>query len=134
MKLEDGEGIGPSYAAKLTEHGVDTTEHLLEQGGTSAGRDALAEKSGISGKLLLEWVNHADLCRIDGVGGEYADLLEAAGVDTVVELATRNAANLAATLEQVNEEKKLVRRVPAESEVARWVEQAKGLPRAVHHG
>lgn len=133
MKLEEVEGIGPSYAAKLAEHGLSTTEHLLEQGGTATGREALAEKSGISHTLLLEWVNHADLCRIDGVGGEYADLLEAAGVDTVVELATRNATNLAAVLEKTNEEKKLVRRVPTESEVARWVEQAKGLPRAVHH-
>jgi predicted flap endonuclease-1-like 5' DNA nuclease len=133
MKLEEIEGIGPSYAAKLAEHGLTTTDHLLEQGATSAGRDALAEKSGISGKLLLEWVNHADLCRIDGVAGEYADLLEAAGVDSIVELATRNATNLAASLEKVNEEKKLVRRVPNESEVERWVEQAKGLPRAVHY-
>lgn len=133
MKLEEIEGIGPTYAAKLAEHGLDTTEQLLEHGGTPTGRDTLAEKSGISHKLILEWVNHADLCRIDGVGGEYADLLEAAGVDTVVELATRNVANLTAALEKTNEEKKLVRRVPSESEVARWVEQAKGLPRAVHH-
>lgn len=133
MRLEEIEGIGPSYAAKLAEHGLQTTDHLLEQGGTAAGREALAAKSGISGKLLLEWVNHADLCRIDGVGGEYADLLEAAGVDTIVELGTRDASNLAATLARVNEEKKLVRRAPTESEVARWVEQAKGLPRAVHH-
>jgi hypothetical protein len=117
----------------LAEHGLSTTDHLLEQGGTAAGREQLATKSGISGKLLLEWVNHADLCRIDGVAGEYADLLEAAGVDSVVELAARNATNLAATLEKVNEEKKLVRRVPTEAEVGRWVEQAKGLPRAVHH-
>lgn len=119
MKLEEIEGIGPSYAAKLAEHGLQTTDHLLEQGATAAGREALAAKSGISGKLLLEWVNHADLCRIDGVGGEYADLLEAAGVDTVVELGTRNASNLAATLARVNEEKKLVRRAPTETEVAR---------------
>ena len=133
MKLDEVEGIGPSYAAKLSEHGLTTTEHLLEHGGSAAGRDALAEKSGISGKLILEWVNHADLCRIDGVGGEYADLLEAAGVDTVVELAARNPESLAETLQRVNEEKKLVRRAPTASEVTRWVEQAKGLPRAVHH-
>ena len=78
-------------------------------------------------------MNHADLCRLDGVAGEYADLLEAAGVDSIPELGQRNAANLAASLEQTNETKKLVRRVPSESEVARWIEQAKGLPKAVHH-
>lgn len=133
MNLEEIEGIGPSYAAQLAEHGLSTTDHLLEQGGTPEGREALAEKSGISHKLLLEWVNHADLCRIKGVGGEFADLLEAAGVDSVVELGTRNATNLAGTLEKTNEEKKLVRRVPSESEVAGWIEQAKALPRAVHH-
>ena len=133
MKLEEIEGIGPTYAAKLAEDGLSTTDHLLEHGGTAAGRAGLAERSGISDKLILEWVNHADLCRIDGVGGEYADLLEAAGVDTVVELGQRNAANLAAALEQTNQEKKLVRRVPTEAEVTRWVDEAKGLPRAVHH-
>jgi predicted flap endonuclease-1-like 5' DNA nuclease len=133
VKLEEIEGIGPTYAAKLAEHGLSTTEHLLEHGGTAAGRTSLADRSGVSGKLILEWVNHADLCRVDGVAGEYADLLEAAGVDTVVELGQRNAANLATALERTNEEKKLVRRVPTEAEVMRWVEEAKGLPRAVHH-
>ncbi len=114
-------------------HGLTTTDHLLEQGGSKAGRESLAEKSGISEKLLLEWVNHADLCRLDGVAGEYADLLEAAGVDSIPELAQRNAVNLSAALEHTNETKQLVRRVPSESEVTRWIEQAKGLPQAVHH-
>ena len=97
MKIEDVEGIGPTFAAKLIEAGVSTTDALLDRGGTSAGRDRLSEATGISEKLLLEWVNHSDLMRIDGVGSEYADLLEAAGVDSCAELAQRNAANLAVT-------------------------------------
>ena len=133
MELHEIEGIGPTYAATLQSHGLTTTDHLLEHGGSKAGREALAAKSGIGENLLLEWVNHADLCRLDGVAGEYADLLEAAGVDSVPELAERNAANLTVALEHTNDTKHLVRRVPAESEVIRWIEQAKGLPRAVRH-
>jgi predicted flap endonuclease-1-like 5' DNA nuclease len=133
MQLHEIEGIGPTYAATLETHGVTTTDHLLEHGGTKEGREGLATKSGISEKLLLEWVNHADLCRLDGVAGEYADLLEAAGVDSIPELAQRVPANLTAALEKTNDAKHLVRRVPSESEVTRWIEQAKGLPRAVHH-
>ena len=133
MKLEEIEGIGPTYAAKLAEHGLQTTDHLLEHGGTAAGREGLAAKSGISHALLLEWVNHADLCRIDGVGGEYADLLEAAGVDSVRELAQRNVSNLAEALARTNDDKQLVRRVPSEDEVGRWIEQARGLPAAAFH-
>jgi predicted flap endonuclease-1-like 5' DNA nuclease len=133
MKLLDIEGIGPTHAATLEGQGLTTAAHLLEQGGTAAGRQALAEKVGISEQRLLEWVNHADLCRIDGVGSEYADLLEAAGVDSIPELAQRNSSNLAAMLATVNESKRLVRRVPNEAEVARWVAEAKTIPRAVHH-
>lgn len=133
MKLDEIEGIGPGYAAKLAAHNLTTTEQLLKVAGSPSERAALAEKSGISPKLILEWVNHADLCRIHGVGGEFADLLEAAGVDSARELAQRNVANLTETLRKVNEEKKLVRRVPAESEVMDWIEQAKSLPTAVRH-
>ena len=133
MDLVDIEGIGSTYAATLEGHGLTTAEHLLDEGATPAGRAALAEKSGISPKLLLEWVNHADLCRINGVGSEYADLLEEAGVDTVPELAQRNAANLHGALEAANEQKKLVRRLPAESVVAGWIEEAKTLPRLVQY-
>ncbi len=133
MELHEIEGIGPTYAATLQSHGLTTTDHLLEHGASKAGREELAEKSGISENLLLEWVNHADLCRLDGVAGEYADLLEAAGVDSVPELSQRNAANLTVALEHTNDTKHLVRRVPSESEVTRWIEQAKGLPQAVHH-
>jgi predicted flap endonuclease-1-like 5' DNA nuclease len=132
-KLDEIEGIGPSYAQSLQNAGIDTIEELLETGGTPAGRDGIADKSGLSPKLILEWVNHADLMRIKGVGSEYADLLEAAGVDSVPELAQRNAANLAATLGDVNEAKNLVRRVPTEAEVTTWVAEAKTLPKAVHH-
>ena len=125
------EGIGPAYAEKLRKAGITTTEALLDKGASPDGRKALAEGTGISGKLILEWVNNADLFRVKGVGEEYADLLEEAGVDTVPELAQRNAANLFAKLKEVNEAKKLVRQLPTEAKVSDWVEQAKALPRVV---
>lgn len=128
-QIADIEGIGATYAQTLAEKGITTTEALLEKCATPAGRKALAEETGISGKLILKWANRADLARIKGIGSEYADLLEAAGVDTVPELARRNAANLYTALQAVNEEKKLVRRPPAENQVADWIEQAKALPR-----
>lgn len=131
--LSDIEGIGPAYAAKLREAGLDTTDELLAAGGTPDGRASIAEKTGIGASLILEWVNHADLYRLKGVGSEYADLLEAAGVDSVVELAQRNAESLTAKLGEVNEQKRLVRSVPSEPQVASWIEEAKGLERAVHH-
>ncbi|MCA0361592.1 MAG: DUF4332 domain-containing protein [Armatimonadetes bacterium] len=131
--IEDIEGIGPAYAEKLREAGVKTEEALLEQGASKKGREGLAEATGISEKLILGWVNRADLSRIKGIGSEYADLLEAAGVDTVPELATRNAANLTAKMAEVNEAKNLVRTLPTEAKVADWVEQAKGLDRVVTH-
>ena len=132
-KLDEIEGIGPSYASVLQNAGIDTVEELLETGGAPAGRDTIAEKSGLSAKLILEWVNHADLMRIKGVGSEYADLLEAAGVDSVPELAQRNAASLTEKLEAANEAKNLVRRVPNEAAVTAWIAEAKTLPKAVHH-
>jgi predicted flap endonuclease-1-like 5' DNA nuclease len=131
--IVDIEGIGPVYGEKLTAAGVSTVEKLLEVAATPAGRADLAGQTGISADLILRWVNHADLRRIDGVGSEYSDLLEAAGVDSVVELAQRNPANLATALATTNEQRKLVRALPADDEVARWVSQAKGLDRAVHH-
>ena len=132
-KLLDIEGIGPVYAEKLTGAGVKSIEGLLELGATPKGREELAEKSGISKDLILEWVNHADLFRIKGVAEEYSDLLEEAGVDTVVELANRRPDNLHSKMLEVNEEKKLVRRPPSLKEVEKWVAQAKKLPRAVHY-
>lgn len=127
----DIEGVGEAQATKLKAAGVSTTEALLEQGATPKGRDGIAESTGISGKLILKWVNHADLFRIKGVAGEYAELLEAAGVDTVAELAQRNAANLAKALEERNSARKIVRRVPTESQVEGWIREAKTLPRKV---
>jgi len=132
-KLTKVEGIGEIYAQKLKDAGVATTEALLNKGATPQGRKALADEAGISGKLILEWVNHVDLFRIKGVSEEYADLLEEAGVDTVPELAQRNAANLHAKLVEVNEAKKLVRKLPAQSQVGSWIEQAKALPRTISY-
>lgn len=132
-KLLDVEGIGPVYAQKLKAAGVASTKDLLEQGATPKGRKSLAEKAGISDALILTWVNHVDLFRIKGVGEEYADLLEMAGVDTVVELAQRNAENLFEKLGPVNQQKRLVRRLPTLAQVKGWVEQAKKLPRAVSY-
>jgi predicted flap endonuclease-1-like 5' DNA nuclease len=132
-KLVDIEGIGPAYSEALKNAGIDTIEELLEVGGVRSGRDTIADKSGLSPKLILEWVNHGDLMRIKGVGSEYADLLEAAGIDSVAELAQRNAENLAEKLGAVNEAKNLVRRIPTEAEVTGWIAEAKTLPKAVHH-
>jgi predicted flap endonuclease-1-like 5' DNA nuclease len=133
MNIIEVEGIGPAYAAKLETVGVKTTDDLLEKGATRKGRGELETASGISGTLILKWVNHVDLMRIKGVGSEYSDLLEAAGVDTVPELAQRNAANLVAKLTEVNEAKKLVRRVPTEHEVADWVAQAHAMGRVIEY-
>ena len=132
-KIVDIEGVGPTYAKKLVEAGVDTTDELLEVAGTKDGRKMLAVKTGISEKNILEWVNLSDLMRIKGVGEEYSDLLEEAGVDTVVELARRNPDNLCAKIIEINEEKKLVRRPPTLESIKSWVEQAKQLPRKVDY-
>ena len=130
-RIIDIEGIGPVYAEKLAAAGITTTEALLEAGASPKGREALEEETGIGHKLILEWVNLADLFRIKGVGEEYSDLLEEAGVDTVPELAQRNPENLYAKLQEVNAAKELVRRLPAQSQVANWIEQAKSLDRVV---
>ncbi|NIX14394.1 MAG: DUF4332 domain-containing protein [Candidatus Dadabacteria bacterium] len=132
-KITEVEGIGPTYGGKLADAGIATQEKLLEEGGTKKSRKEIAGNTGISEKLILEWVNQADLARIKGVGSEYADLLEATGVDTVPELAQRNAANLHKKMEEVNARKKLVRAIPSEGQVEDWVSQAKSLPRAVHY-
>lgn len=132
-KLSDIEGIGEVYASKLEAAGVTSLENLLEKCAQKAGRKDVAEASGLSEKQILNWANRADLARVKGVSTQYADLLEFAGVDTVPELAQRNAENLAAKMAEVNEEKKLVRQVPSASQVADWVAQAKELPRAIHY-
>jgi predicted flap endonuclease-1-like 5' DNA nuclease len=133
MKLVNIEGIGEVYAGKLKAAGVGSADALLKAGAAAKGRQELAEKSGISETLILEWVNHTDLFRIKGVGEEYADLLEEAGVDSVPELAHRRADHLLQKMTEVNAEKKLVRRLPVLSQVVSWVEQAKKLPRLVTH-
>ena len=133
MKLVDIEGIGPAYAAKLSKAGIRSLEALLKKGATPAGRKEVARMSGIGDANILEWVNLADLFRIKGVGGEYSDLLEEAGVDTVVELAKRSGANLFKKMEQVNAEKKLVRKMPTAAQVEGWIQQAKKLPRAIKY-
>ena len=130
-KIIDIEGIGKIYTQKLADAGFTTVEALLKAGASPKGRQALAEETGISGKLILEWVNLADLFRIKGVGEEYSDLLEEAGVDTVPELAQRNAANLYTKLVETNAAKELVRRLPTQSQVADWIQQAKAMPRVV---
>lgn len=129
--IVDVEGIGKTFAAKLQKAGIGTTDALLEQGASPKGRKLIAEKTGIPEKSILEWVNHVDLYRIKGVGSEYSDLLEEAGVDTVVELATRKPENLHKAILEANQKKDLVRKLPALSQVTEWVDQAKKLPRVV---
>lgn len=127
-KIIDVEGIGPVYAEKLAAAGIKTTEQYLEKCAKPAGRKALAEETEISPKLILKWANHSDLFRINGIAGQFAELLEAAGVDTVKELKHRVPANLHAKLVEVNEQKNLCNRVPSASEIEKMVEQAKDLP------
>ena len=127
------EGIGEVYAGKLLEAGVPTTEALLDAGATPHGREALSEKTGIGHALILKWVNRADLFRLKGVGEQYSDLLAAAGVDTVLELAQRRPDHLHQRLVEVNEQKHLVRVVPPLEHVTEWVEEAKKLPRKVNY-
>ena len=132
-KIEDIEGIGPTYAKKLVEAGIKTTDDLLAAGATPKGRETLTQKTGIARKLILEWVNLSDLFRIKGVGSEYSDLLEEVGVDTVAELAKRVPENLHAKILEVNETKKLVRRPPTLNDVKQWIEEAKKLPKKVEY-
>lgn len=125
--IADIEGIGPVFAEKLANAGVKTVEKLLETGASRSGRKSLADTTGIDDSKILKWVNMADLYRIKGIGSEYAELMEAAGVDTVKELRNRNAANLSAKMIEINETKKLVRREPNLSMVEDFVNQAKQL-------
>lgn len=126
-KVIDIEGVGEVYAEKLNKAGIETCEEYLELCAAPKGRKELAEKTGISPALILKWANHTDLFRVPGIGPQFAELLEAAGVDTVKELRHRNPASLTAKLEEVNEVKKLTRRVPSEKEVAKMIEAAKEM-------
>jgi predicted flap endonuclease-1-like 5' DNA nuclease len=130
-KLTSIQGIAEATEKKFIEAGVTTVDELLEKGGTPKGREELAAKSGLGAAQILKFVNYADLFRIKGIAGQTAELLEAAGVGTVAELAQRNPANLAAKLKEVNDEKKLTGKVPAEKQVTAWIEAAKTLPKKV---
>jgi len=118
------EGIGVKSATRLRKNGIRTTEALLKKGATRAGRAQIARETGFTSKQILEWVNRADLMRVKGVGEEYSDLLEAAGVDTVKELRNRNPENLLARIAEINKKKRLVRRLPTIGMVERWVTHA----------
>ena len=132
-KIEEIEGIGEKLGAKLREVGINSTDKLLDATKTRKQRKELSESTGISEKLVLKFANMADLFRINGIGEEFSELLEAAGVDTVVELATRNAENLTQKMEEVNVLKKLTRRTPALKEVEKWIAEAKTLPRMLEY-
>ncbi|MEM7253295.1 MAG: DUF4332 domain-containing protein [Pseudomonadota bacterium] len=132
-KIEEIEGIGPAYGEKLDGVGIKTTDDLLKLCCDAKGRKKVAGDSGLTEKQLLKWANMADLMRVSGIGSEYSELLEAAGVDTVKELKMRNAENLAAKMAEVNEEKKLTRAVPSQSVVEGWVEQAKTMEPLITH-
>lgn len=127
------EGIGPAFAAKLSEAGIKSVEALLETGAQAKGRKELAAKTGIADTLILNWVNRADLFRVPGIGEQYSDLLEKAGVDSVVELAQRKADNLLAKMTEVNAAKNLVNRLPSLKVIEGWIRAAKSLPRKVQH-
>ena len=131
--VQEIEGIGPANAEKLGAAGITNTAELLERGCTRSGRKQIAEASGIGDGQILKWVNMADLFRITGVGAEYAELLEAAGVDTVKELRNRNAENLATKCAEVSAEKKITRTAPSAKVVAGWIDQAKILPPTIEH-
>lgn len=133
MDLINIEGIGPAYKDKLTHAGVTSVEDLLAKGAKPKGRADLEAATGISGTLILNWINMADLMRVKGVGEEYSELLHVVGVDTVVELSKRVPANLHAKIVQTAAEKNLVRTVPSLSQVEKWVAEAKTMPRVVEH-
>ncbi|UCD62917.1 MAG: DUF4332 domain-containing protein [Candidatus Zixiibacteriota bacterium] len=132
-KLMRIEGIGSTQIKKLKTVGITTTEALLEKGATPQGRQELCQTTGIGEKQILRWVNLSDLFRIKGVGEEYSDLLEAAGIDSVPEMANRNPQNLHETLVTINQNKKLVRQVPSQTTIANWVEHARNLPRIINY-
>ena len=133
MGIADIEGIGPVYRRKLAKTGIRSTGALLKRGATPKDRKALVKASGIGGKLILEWVNLADLYRVKGVGSEYSDLLEEAGVDTIVELAKRDPKKLYEKMLIINKKKNLVNQMPGRKQVGKWVGQAKRLPRIVRY-
>lgn len=129
----DIEGIGPAYAEKLKAAGIHTTDDLLAKGGTKAGRKEIAGATGLDEGKILTWVNHSDLHRIDGIAGQTSELMESAGVDTVKELATRNAANLAAKMQEINSAKNLSGHIPSAGQLQKMIDHAKMLEQKVFH-
>jgi predicted flap endonuclease-1-like 5' DNA nuclease len=132
-KIEDIEGIGATYGAKLSKAGINSTDDLLKQCGSAKGRRQVAAASGLDEGRLLKWANMADLMRIRGIGKQFSELLEAAGVDTVKELRTRRADNLAAKMKEANAKKKLTQATPSERQVAGWIDQAKAMSAMISH-
>jgi predicted flap endonuclease-1-like 5' DNA nuclease len=131
--ISEIEGIGPATAEKLGGLGIHTTEALLQTGASPQGRRRIAQQAGTPEPMVLDWVNRADLFRVPGIGSEYSDLLEEAGVDTVVELSRRDPEHLFKKVMETNEKRNLVRRTPTETQVADWVEEAKHLPPMIMH-
>lgn len=132
-KIDEIEGIGAKYAERLQAAAIKTTDDLLKSCGSRKGREEVARQTGFSASQLLKWANMADLMRISGIGEEFSELLEAAGVDTVKELATRKAENLSAKMKEVNDAKKLTRALPAASQVQKWIDQAKTMDAVISH-
>jgi predicted flap endonuclease-1-like 5' DNA nuclease len=132
-KIADVEGVGPAYAEKLKAAGIATTDDFLKICCDRKGRQKVCDTTGISDKLVLKWANHCDLMRVNGVGPEYSELLEAAGVDTVKELRNRRADNLATKMKEVCEEKKITRTSPSAKVVQKWIDQAKELDPVMTH-
>ncbi len=132
-KIQEIEGIGPVNGKKLEEAGINTTSDLLETCGSAKGRKETSGKTGVSESVLLGWANKADLMRIKGVGKQFSELLEAAGVDTVKELKMRNPDNLSAKMKEINEAKKLTRSIPEPSQIEKWVAEAKEMNPIITH-
>ena len=132
-KVDVIEGVGPAFAEKLSEAGIRTTDDLLEKCAAPTGRKAVCEATGIGESSILRWSNHADLMRVKGIGGQYAELLEASGVDTVNELRNRNPENLLAAMAEVNSAKKLTRTVPGALVLTKWINRAKQLDPLIQH-
>jgi len=132
-KIQDIEGIGPSYAQKLAVAKVRTTNDLLKYCCDAKGRMSVGAKTGVGEAQLLKWANMADLMRISGVGSEFSELLEAAGVDTVKELRNRNAENLAIKMKEVNRARRLTRTTPSAKTVQKWITQAGKLAPVITH-
>jgi predicted flap endonuclease-1-like 5' DNA nuclease len=133
MRLIDIEGIGRAYAAKLRKVGIRSVEGLLKAGAKPKARKEIAKAAGFQARTILEWVNRADLYRVRGIGRQYSDLLEKAGVDTVVELSKRDPKKLFATMGEVNLKKNLVNQMPTKKQVGAWIRHAKRLPRIVRY-